>query len=160
MLVAAVILVLGSVAIVTDYRSRRIPNELVLAGLAAACFLQARSTGVPGLADAALGAMVGLACLWPFHLLGAMGAGDVKFMAAMGALLGPGSALFAGGVALLAGALLALATLGWRHFAEFGTAPDAAPPADSLRAVGARMPYAAAIVTGALVTSLVRLPVA
>jgi len=157
MLVAAVILVFGSAAIVTDFRSRRIPNALVIAGLAAACFLQAQSTGIPGLGIAALGALVGVICLLPLHLLGAMGAGDEKFMGAMGALLGPGSALFAGAVALVAGALLALATLGWRQFADSVPAEDTGPPGDSLRAVGTRMPYAAAIVIGALVTALVRL---
>ena len=72
-----------------DYRSRRIPNWLtvpgLLLGIAANCGLR----GWPGTKDALLGAGLGLALLLPFVLINALGAGDWKFVGALGALLGP-----------------------------------------------------------------------
>jgi prepilin peptidase CpaA len=44
---------------------------------------------------AAAGALVGFLILLPFHWCGAMGGGDVKLMAAYGALLGPSGILLA-----------------------------------------------------------------
>jgi prepilin peptidase CpaA len=44
--------------------------------------------GANGLAEALLGSLVGLGVLLPFYLLGGMGGGDVKLMAAFGAWLG------------------------------------------------------------------------
>jgi prepilin peptidase CpaA len=60
------------------------------------------------------GAAVGLACFMPFYLLRAMGAGDVKLLAAVGAFLGPQGVLYATLFSLLAGGLGALGYLLWR----------------------------------------------
>src|SRR5262249_59054605 len=60
-------------------------------------------------AQAALGMMVGLAVLMPLYALRATGAGDVKFLAALGTLLGPKWTLIAGLYTLIAGGALALA---------------------------------------------------
>ncbi len=89
-----------SVAVVAgiyDWRYRRIPNLLCLAGLVAGftshCGLGAMNGGwagcVAGLMVAAKG--FGLAALIYFvlYLLRGMGAGDVKLMAALGCIAGP-----------------------------------------------------------------------
>jgi len=44
--------------------------------------------GLPGLKDSLAGFAAGFLCLFVFYLLGGIGAGDVKFMAAVGALKG------------------------------------------------------------------------
>jgi prepilin peptidase CpaA len=76
-------------ACVYDIRVRRIPNWLVLAGLVIGLGLNLFLFGWPGLKSSLLG--VGLAALiyFPLYLLRGMGAGDVKLMAAVGALVGP-----------------------------------------------------------------------
>jgi prepilin peptidase CpaA len=73
-----------------DCRLRRIPNWLVIAGLAVACMLAAtgQSPFQIDLSDAALGLLAGLLALLPFYLIGLMGAADVKVFAALGAWCG------------------------------------------------------------------------
>lgn len=106
-----------ALAVGFDGAARRIPNWLVLVGLFAglACGglagwnLFPAVTGGTGFAMALGGALVGLACLLPFYALGAMGAGDVKLMAAVGTFLGPWQALGAVLLTFVAGGILALA---------------------------------------------------
>ncbi len=83
------------VATVIDIRTRRIPNELTasLAGVGVALAATGVS-GVPLWASFA-GFVVGLALMIPGHLLGATGAGDVKLMAAVGAVVGPATVVTA-----------------------------------------------------------------
>lgn len=73
-----------------DCRSRRIPNSLVVAGLVAALAvaLWQRSPFNVSIAQAALGATVGLIVMLPFFVLGVMGAADVKVFAVLGAWCG------------------------------------------------------------------------
>jgi prepilin peptidase CpaA len=106
-------------AVASDVRSRRIPNRLVLAGIVAGLALQATVTpgaglfsepfGALGLLKSGAGMAVGLLMLLPMYALGAMGAGDVKLMAMIGAFLGPLDTVGAGLSSLLAGGLLSLA---------------------------------------------------
>ena len=64
--------------------------------------------GVAGLGSAAGGWLVGCAAFLPFFLLGGMGAGDVKLMAALGAWVGPHTAIWVALYAGLAGGPLAV----------------------------------------------------
>jgi prepilin peptidase CpaA len=154
MLIAIAIVVLGIPAILIDWWIHRIPNRLVIATLLAGLLIHVSTGGLAGLWSVLLGAVIGLAILLPFNLLGAMGAGDVKFMGAMGGLVGSGAVLLAGELTLVAGGLLAMGAFGWRSL--FGL-PDVQQPADGQRAapsVAMQMPYAAAIVAGALMATL------
>jgi len=75
---------------ISDCRSRRISNGLVVTGLIAA-FLCALFGICPfgiSAAQAAAGAAVGLAVLLPLFALGVMGAADVKVFAVLGAWCG------------------------------------------------------------------------
>lgn len=85
---ACLLLAAVTAAAAFDIRSRRIPNALVvpafLAGLAVHAFLG----GFDGFLRAAAGAGLALLVYFPLFLLRGMGAGDVKLMAAVGALAG------------------------------------------------------------------------
>lgn len=75
---------------VYDFRERRVPNWLVLAGAILA--LGALAFGTPLFDNtwrsSLLGAAVGFGCLLVFYAMGLMGAGDVKFTSALGLWVG------------------------------------------------------------------------
>ena len=84
----ALLAVLG-LATRADLRARRIPNALTFSAVGLGLLLGGVTGGLDGLRDSAGGAGLGLAMLFPFFVLRWMGAGDVKLMAAVGALKGP-----------------------------------------------------------------------
>ncbi len=73
----------------TDYRSRRIPNWLTVPALLLGIATNSWLRDWPGAKDSLLGAALGLGLLLPFVLLRYLGAGDWKFVGALGAFLGP-----------------------------------------------------------------------
>ena len=97
-----------TVATVVDLRTRRIPNPLT--ATMAVTGLGLAAAGLSGISVwAALGGLVlGLGFMLPGHWLGATGAGDVKLMAAAGALLGPALVVSAFLFTAIAGGALAL----------------------------------------------------
>ena len=74
-------------AIGFDVTQKRIPNWLVLAGMAGGILFHAWK-GVPQIFDSFLGLGLGLGILTVPFAFGWLGAGDVKFFGAVGALLG------------------------------------------------------------------------
>jgi len=86
--IAVVLFVLAVLAAIWDLRYRRIPNWLVLTGLAAGFILNGVLDGLAGLRNAGIGMLVAFGIYVVFYLLHAMGAGEAKFMAAIGALAG------------------------------------------------------------------------
>lgn len=156
-------------AVVSDLRSRRVPNTLVLAGIALAFLLHgtAFATATTPLAGPAwwhplAGLAAGLGLLMPLYLLRATGAGDVKLMAMVGAFIGPSAVLSAAVYTLLAGGLLSLIFMlgrgvaaqtlenvrfmltDWTLRARSGQGARLAP----LHTTAARLPYAVAIALG------------
>lgn len=156
-------------AVVTDLRSRRIANRLVLAGAVLAVLMHAAllAAGRPALAGEAwwsplAGLLAGGAALLPLYLLRATGAGDVKLLAMVGAFTGPATALGAALYTLLAGGVLALLWMplfgvtahtlrnlrrlvsGWR----VRTSTHGAVRRAALESSAARLPYAVAICVG------------
>jgi prepilin peptidase CpaA len=71
-----------------DLKTRRIPNWVSGSGLAAGLVLHLLLRGWADAGWALLAALTGGAVFFVFHLAGGMGAGDVKLMAAVGALAG------------------------------------------------------------------------
>jgi len=69
------------------------------------------ASGISGvtLVGSVLGFILGFALVLPGHALGATGAGDVKFMAAVGAIVGPATVVTAFLFTAVAGGILALA---------------------------------------------------
>ena len=159
--VAAVLLV-GSTAAVVDARTRRIPN--VLTAATAMLGLALAATGVSGTTVAAslMGAAVGLGLMLPGHVFGATGAGDVKLLASLGAMLGPGATVAAFLYAAIAGGLLALGFAMQRGRVGVTLSRSArllATPATTRREIeGAggsnQFPYGPAIAVGALLAAL------
>lgn len=84
------VLALGllGVAAYTDWRSYKIYNKHVLAGFLAGLFYHAYFGGLPGVEAALIAGFAGGAVLFPAWICGAIGGGDVKLYAALGAILG------------------------------------------------------------------------
>jgi prepilin peptidase CpaA len=89
LLVLALAAVSATVAAFVDLRSRRIPNWLTAGTFCLGVLVNVWSDGVTGGLNALGGAAVGLAVLLPFYAIRSVGAGDVKLLAALGALVGP-----------------------------------------------------------------------
>lgn len=105
-----ILAVVSTAAIVYDIRIRKIPNWILLVGLAAhMTLILARSASAYGVSMPILGCITGLATMLPLFMLNAIGAGDAKYMAFIGAVLGPYQVL---GAALLTFALGGVLSLG------------------------------------------------
>ncbi len=87
-------IVVAAFACVTDLRTRKIPNVLTFGGAVAALVTHGVTNGFAGIGFSAAGWAVGLALFFPLFLLRGMGAGDVKLLAALGAWVGPGAAVW------------------------------------------------------------------
>ena len=163
----ALLVVLVAVAAGFDLKSRRIPNWLVLMGLIASFIFQIlfnSSGSFSGFKAWGLGLLVGFGLFLPLYLLRAMGAGDVKLMAMVGAFLGPVSALGAVLMTLVVGGVLAIAVALWsgvlRHtlgnirFVLTQTMLKTLPGGVQLEAPAysaGSLPYAVAIAAGTLI---------
>lgn len=97
-----------AVATVTDLRSRRIPNWLVLPFLAIGIVVSSWMHGWHGLAQSLCGAGLGLLLFGVLALMGGMGMGDVKLCAAVGAWVGPWQLFIALVATGLIGGLMAI----------------------------------------------------
>ncbi len=151
----------------TDFRTRRIPNRLTLTALLVALSSHAAAGGLQGLSGAVWGAVIAGGMLLPGWLMGWMGAGDVKLMAAVGAWVAWPASLTATLVSLIAGGVIALVVAA-RHRALRRSLSGAAalgvwavllpgrkgpvPAASDLR-----FPFATAILTGSVISLWVRL---
>jgi prepilin peptidase CpaA len=149
-------------AIVTDVRTRRIPNWLTGA-IAGAGFGLAFGGGVVTPMQAALGLGAGLLLMMPGHLIGATGAGDVKLMAAVGSVVGPNLVLraflysaVAGGVfAIIVAARRGVLAATLQDTSRLVTSPAAVIPAIESPSRANRFAYGPAIAVGTLVSMMV-----
>jgi prepilin peptidase CpaA len=165
--------------VLTDVKKRRIPNRLTGAALLIGIVVQWSMLGKAGLLAACAGLLIGGALLLPGWLMGFTGAGDVKLMAAVGAWLGPGAALLATLLSLIAGGVLAalyafqkgvlkqsmwntaglagwlIATRGVGRSA--GSSPtDGSVSAPPVPTTGLRFPFALAICVGAILAMVIK----
>ena len=121
-LVFAITIGLVGVATVCDLRDREIPDWISV--LLVLCSVSAIALGFSPLSywGMGYGMVVGLIATYPFFHVGGIGGGDVKLVAAIGAMLGPFAvvtALF--WMALVGGALAVIAKL--RGRADFAYVP-------------------------------------
>jgi prepilin peptidase CpaA len=106
----ATLFILLSIASVSDYRTYKIPNWLTAGGI---IFGLIYNSIVPiafhqGFASAVQGMLLGFLIMLPFYALKVMGAGDVKLMAMVGALLGLSDTLNAALYSLITGGVAAV----------------------------------------------------
>src|SRR5207249_5778196 len=102
-LTVATVVIFVALCVIADVRTRRIPNAISGSAMLLGITLNTAFLGTAGLLDslAGLGITVGV-LLWPFAM-GGLGGGDVKMMAAIGALLGPRLALMGLGAGMIMG---------------------------------------------------------
>ena len=98
----------ASLGAFSDLRSARIPNWLTYSGLLAALLVRFAALGWQGLKIGAVGMSVAALFFFVLFVMGAMGGGDVKLMASVGAWAGSHQVLSVLLAAALAGGLLAI----------------------------------------------------
>jgi prepilin peptidase CpaA len=162
LIVLAAVMAASAAAAAIDLRTGRIPNPLTattaVVGLALAGFGLSGHSVVGALA----GALLGFVLMLPGHLLGGTGAGDVKLLAALGTLLGPGGVLMAFLYGAVAGGLLAIGHA--IHRRRLGTTVSraaglVAAPGQTKREIdgtapASRFAYGPALAFGAIVAAL------
>lgn len=102
------------VSTVTDIRCRRIPNWATFSTILLALVIHCIHNGLPGLLLSLKGLGLGFALLLLPHLLGGIGAGDVKLLAAVGAVLGPDQTFLVFLFTAIIGGIVALVTMAYR----------------------------------------------
>ena len=152
------------IAAAWDIATRRIPNALTFGAALAALVVHACVAGWPGAAMALAGWAAGIALFFPIFALGGMGAGDVKLLGAVGAWLGPATAVWVALYSAVAGWVLGLIVAAfsgyltqafnnvfsllmyWR-IAGLGPAPELTLSTHQ----GPRLAYAVPVLTGLMV---------
>jgi prepilin peptidase CpaA len=162
--------VLTGVAALYDVRFRRIPNWLVLAGIIAGLAWSIYVAGWPGLGRSSAGLGLGFALYFPLYLIRARGAGDVKLLAAVGAVTGPGNCFWIFLLTAILGGLIALVLIllrgrvrrtffnvAWimRDLAHLRRPYLSSEELDVTTTKGMRLPHGAMIAAGALAFILI-----
>ncbi|MCE9546741.1 MAG: A24 family peptidase [Planctomycetia bacterium] len=106
-----VALLAASIAAVTDIWKYRVYNVLTIPLLISGLAYHGLAAGGQGIGPSLLGALFGFGVLIVPHLLGLMGAGDVKLMAGVGAWLGLQGTVVAFVVSALVAGLVAVAMI-------------------------------------------------
>jgi prepilin peptidase CpaA len=158
-LIQVLIVVSVSVASVTDIRTRRIPNALTFPAITLGLIVNGIVSGADGVLRALAGFGLGVALfIIPVAFMG-RGAGDLKLLAALGALGGPAFVFWCALFTSIAGGIFAVAALIARRrftLVAGGMALDLytlqLPQATS----NIRLPYALPIAVGAVATMVLR----
>lgn len=110
---ASVALLIPLAVIITyyDVRYRRIPNAFVLAALVGGFVINTVFGGTNGALASLGGCFFAFGLMFLLHIFGAMGAGDVKLFAAIGAVVGSSHVLPTFLVVAVTGGLLAVYTM-------------------------------------------------
>jgi prepilin peptidase CpaA len=107
----AFLLPLALVITYYDVRYRRIPNSFVLATLLTGLAVNATGGGLSGALTSLGGCALAFVLMFILHVFGAMGAGDVKLFAAIGAVLGSSLVLPTFFIVILMGGVLGVVTM-------------------------------------------------
>ncbi len=157
--------ILVLIAAIYDIRFRRIPNWLVLAGIIVGFAWNGYSLGWSGLGHAAEGFGLGFVLYFPLYLLRARGAGDVKLLAAVGAITGPSNVVWMFLLTAILGGLIAVImlvfagrvrktffNLAWimRDLSQLRAPYQSSEELDVNSTKGMRLPHGALIAVGAI----------
>jgi len=160
-------LMVATVGAVIDVRQHRIPNWLTYPAIGMGIVLRWFFFGWRGLGSAVAGCLLAGGIVFLFYLVRAMGAGDVKLLAAIGSLVGPSDAVVVLAATAISGGVLALLYVMFRRrvgstlrnvgsVLTFHTwnGLKAHPELNLDNPSALRMPYGLAIATGTLYTFL------
>jgi prepilin peptidase CpaA len=150
-------------AAIFDLRHRRIPNWLTYSGIVLGMGLRSYFYGWRGLGSSLTGLAVTGGVFFVLYMLHAMGAGDIKLLAAVGAFAGPKDGLVVLMATAIAGAMMGVIYALYRgrlattlknvgsltsHHVRSGLQEH--PELNLGKDIGLRMPYGLAIATGTL----------
>jgi prepilin peptidase CpaA len=151
------------VGAVTDVRSARIPNRLTYTAIVVALALRTSFLGLAGLKSGAFGMLVAGGLFLFLFSLGAMGGGDMKLMAAVGAWVGSEEVMMLILAAALAGGVLAIGRIIFRNvlgetlkntirliFFRFTSGLQPHPELNVQAPESQRVPFGVAIAVGAI----------
>ena len=157
---------LAVIVIYYDVRYRRIPNLVVVAALVAGLCINTSFLGLAGTIASLKGLALAFLPMFLMHIFGAMGAGDVKLFAAVGAVVGVALVPMTFVVVVMLGAALAVYSM-LRSGTVFSTLhgvlrifvgilpgwemPRFAMPPDRSHTI----PYGVAIMLGSVISTLV-----
>jgi prepilin peptidase CpaA len=157
---------LAVIVIYYDVRYRRIPNLVVVAALVAGLCINTSFLGLAGTIASLKGLGLAFLPMFLMHIFGAMGAGDVKLFAAVGAVVGVALVPMTFVVVVMLGAALAVYSM-LRSGTVFSTLhgvlrifvgvlpgwemPRFAMPPDRSHTI----PYGVAIMLGSVISTLV-----
>ena len=133
-LVDIILVLVISLALYFDLKEGRIPNKITVTAAGTGLLYWSIAGGLNGLYESFLGGLVGLVILLIPFVLGGMGAGDVKFLAAIGFLKGIEFVLYTAAVMGIVGGIIAI------YYYFF------------VKLRGAYFPYGVAIAAGAVFT--------
>lgn len=160
--VYSVLVAIVTLSAIVDYKYHRIPNWLSFMGWYLGPILHLIFAGLPAASDSLMGLALVLLLTFPLFALNWMGAGDVKLMASVGALVGIDHALFFLASIALAGFVIGVTQLilrgllpsfARRYWAILGLSMASARPvyvAPDASQQAVIMPYAISIAVGTL----------
>ena len=152
-LIAVSVLVTVGIAMVMDVQTRRIPNTLTLSAVALGVMVNIANDGAQGLLQSLAGLALAVAMFALPVAMRVLGAGDLKLMAAIGAIGGPVFAFWNVLLTAVVGGLLALIVLIARRQlipVVTGMLLDAYTRQMPQATSGIRLPYAVPIAIGTL----------
>lgn len=107
-LLMTLLVALFAIATYTDLRSSRIPNSVSLTAIGIGVILHACLAGFQGVLFSLAGLGVAFGLFLVLYASGGIGAGDVKLMSAVGAMLGPYGAIVSVLLTIVCGGLYAI----------------------------------------------------
>ncbi|MGS0824283.1 A24 family peptidase [Shewanella sp. 0m-8] len=147
-----------TIAILIDLTRERIPNWLSILAIFVGFSINSYFAHLGGFATSFLGFLLAFIVLFPTFILKILGAGDIKLMMGIGALMGPTLLMWSIAYGIVAGALTSLLLILWktgfsgcyktlkRYWDCFYLRTYFKPEADE--AAGQRVPYAPALAIG------------
>lgn len=136
--------------LIEDFRAKKFRNWMFVAGTVIGVATSYLFAGSEGLQNSALGFLAGLALMLPLTLMGAVGAGDLKLLAAFGAAAGASAAWQVGAFGFVWGAMfgVAQAALKGEAFALFRNVGRMAAARTDAGLSLHKIPFAAALFVG------------
>ncbi|SEN85702.1 prepilin peptidase [Paenibacillus sp. OV219] len=148
--VSTMVVLLVAAAFVNDIRSMRIPNALTASFFGAGVLYHLIAEGLAGAGYALVGGLAGLLPLLVLYALRGIGAGDVKFFAALGAVIGAVNVLYVLMNSILYGGLLGALMLAFNKASGRKLMSGIVSVLVTSKTEGTRFPFMIAVVPGVI----------